>query len=494
MFYNYPNGSNCGNTPGGCNPGEAAFDECRCPGAGGCAPRGCNCCCNRGPTGPQGPMGPRGCPGPQGPIGPRGYPGPQGPVGPVGPRGPQGFPGLPGSTGPTGPTGPTGSNGINGAMGPTGPTGANGMNGAMGPTGPTGPTGANGAVGATGPTGAIGPIGPTGATGPTGTAGATGVTGPTGPTGATGATGLIGPTGAAGTAGLTGATGPTGPTGPTGATGPTGPTGPVGRTATVTVGAVTAGEPEDPVVVNNSGTNEDAIFDFVIPRGATGANGTDGVTGPTGPEGPVGPEGPIGPEGPVGPEGVAGPTGPAATITVGSVSTGEPGTPAEVINIGTDENAIFDFIIPRGDTGPGGGGTPEVLATTDSTGQPSVAGGALTFNENPLISGTAITHAAGSTDIQITEPGIYQITFQSSIAVETGTAIPSTLTLRAEFNGANISGAVSTHTFTATGEVANLFFSVPFRATGPGTLRIVADAAGYTYQDIALTVFRLGDA
>ena len=170
MFYNYPNGSNCGNTPGGCNPDEAAFDECRCPGAGGCAPRGCNCCCNRGPTGPQGPMGPRGCPGPQGPMG---YPGPQGPVGPAGPRGPQGFPGTPG---PTGPTGATGTNGMNGIMGPTGPTGANGPTGATGATGPTGangitgPTGANGVTGSTGPTGANGVTGPTGPTGNTNSA------------------------------------------------------------------------------------------------------------------------------------------------------------------------------------------------------------------------------------------------------------------------------------------------------------------------------------
>ena len=202
MYYNDPNEINCGNTPGGCNPDEAVFDAYRCPGAGACAPGGCNCCCNRGPTGPQGPMGPRGCPGPQGPIGPRGFPGPQGPAGP---RGPQGVQGIPGPAGSTGPTGPTGANGMNGIMGPTGPagaTGANGIPGATGPTGTTGPTGANGITGATGPTG------------PTGANGIAGVTGPTGPTGAAGATGPTGPTGAAG---ATGPAGPTGPTGPTGA-------------------------------------------------------------------------------------------------------------------------------------------------------------------------------------------------------------------------------------------------------------------------------------
>ena len=189
MYYNDPNRTNCGNIPGNYPPDESAFDMCRCPGAGGNAPRDCNCCCNRGPTGPQGP------------------------VGPAGPRGPQGFPGIPGPTGPTGATGTNGMNGIMGPTGPTGATGANGLNGAMGPTGPTGANGPTGATGATGPTGA------NGITGPTGANGATGVTGPTGPTGANGVTGPTGPTGA------NGVTGPTGPTGATGVTGPTGPTG-----------------------------------------------------------------------------------------------------------------------------------------------------------------------------------------------------------------------------------------------------------------------------
>ena len=154
--------------------------------------------------------------------------------------------------------GPTGPTGATGATGPTGPTGATGA------TGPTGPTGATGATGPTGPTGA------TGATGPTGPTGATGATGPTGPTGATGATGPTGPTGA------TGATGPTGPTGATGATGPTGPTGPAGdagtqgNAATVRIGTVTTGDPGTQAAVTNSGTNQDAVFDFAIPRGDPG--------------------------------------------------------------------------------------------------------------------------------------------------------------------------------------------------------------------------------
>lgn len=49
--------------------------------------------------------------------------------------------------------------------------------------------------------------------------------------------------------------------------------------------------------------------------------------------------------------GATGATGTAATITVGTVTTGEPGTEAQVSNRGTSGAAVFDFTIPRGDTG-----------------------------------------------------------------------------------------------------------------------------------------------
>lgn len=344
-------------------------------------------------------MGPRGIPGPQGLPGPRGIPGPTGMMGPqgyVGPTGPTGAMGL------MGPAGPTGAPGMNGAMGPTGPTGAAGMNGAMGPTGPTGATGL---IGATGPTGLTGPAGATGATGATGPTGATGLTGATG---ATGATGLTGPTGATGATGLTGATGATGATGLTGATGPT---------------------------------------------GATGA---------------------------------------AATITVGTVTTGEPGTNAEVINRGDTENAIFDFVIPRGE--PGGGGTPDVLATVDSSGQNPAAGTPLYFSDTPLVSGGSIAHQAGSSDIQILQPGIYLLFFHASVAVRSGTVIPAALAIRSTLAGAAIAGATAAHTFTASREVSTVSFSAPFRATAAGNVEVVVNDGDFIFEESTITVIRLGDA
>ena len=55
----------------------------------------------------------------------------------------------------------------------------------------------------------------------------------------------------------------------------------------------------------------------------------------------------------VGPTGPTGPAGPA-TITVGATTTGDAGTNASVTNVGTNENVILNFSIPRGATGAEG--------------------------------------------------------------------------------------------------------------------------------------------
>lgn len=55
--------------------------------------------------------------------------------------------------------------------------------------------------------------------------------------------------------------------------------------------------------------------------------------------------------GPKGETGATGPTGPAGTISVGTVTKGEYGTPPQVINSGSSTAATFDFVIPEGAPG-----------------------------------------------------------------------------------------------------------------------------------------------
>lgn len=157
-----------------------------------------------------------------------------------------------------------------------------------------------------------------------------------------------------------------------GGVGPTGPTGPAGP-ATISIGTTTTGDPGTDAIVFNSGTSEAVVLDFTIPQGPTGPTGPAGITGPTGsagitgPTGPAGITGPTGPEGaigPIGPAGAIGPTGPAGAtgptgpvgetpiITIGTVTTGDPGTEASATITGTAPNFVLNLTIPQGPTGP----------------------------------------------------------------------------------------------------------------------------------------------
>lgn len=89
-------------------------------------------------------------------------------------------------------------------------------------------------------------------------------------------------------------------------------------------------------------------------KGDTGPVGPQGEQGPQGIQGEPGSQGPKGEKGDTGeqgPQGVPGKNGNAATVQIGTVQTGEPDTQASVSNSGNENNAVFDFVIPRGETG-----------------------------------------------------------------------------------------------------------------------------------------------
>ena len=97
---------------------------------------------------------------------------------------------------------------------------------------------------------------------------------------------------------------------------------------------------------------------IISPTGATGATGPQGDIGPTGVTGPTGPQGEVGPTGvtgATGPQGEVGPTGADGVtplISIGTVTTGAPGTEASVTITGEPPAYVFNFVIPQGPTGP----------------------------------------------------------------------------------------------------------------------------------------------
>ena len=170
-----------------------------------------------------------------------------------------------------------------------------------------------------------------------------------------------------------------GPQGPPGPPGRDGRDGLDGEAATIQVGTTTTTAPDTDAVVTNSGDSHNAILNFSIPRGATGETGPAGADGVDGEDG-FSPEAYVtqnpggatititDASGTTAADVFNGPAGPAATIAVGSTTTGNPGTSASVTNTGTSSAAVFDFVIPRGDTGATGQNGQDGAAATIAVG------------------------------------------------------------------------------------------------------------------------------
>lgn len=107
------------------------------------------------------------------------------------------------------------------------------------------------------------------------------------------------------------------PAGPQGPQGEPGTPGAAGANASVTVGSTNTGAAGSSAAVTNSGTAQNAVFNFTIPRGDTGATGATGAQGAIGPEGPQGPMGP------------AGEAANLSTATPQSLGTASPGSDTE---------------------------------------------------------------------------------------------------------------------------------------------------------------------
>ena len=355
-----------------------------------------------------------------------------------------------------------------------------------------------------------------------------GVTGAVGATGATGATGMaatvqVGTT----TTGAPGTNASVTNTGtesnavlnfviPAGATGANGADGADGTAATVQVGTTTTGAPGTNASVTNTGTESNAVLNFVIPAGATGANGTDGATGADGTAATVqvgttttGAPGTnasvtntgtesnavlnfVIPAGATGANGATGADGTAATVQVGTTTTGAPGTSASVTNTGTESNAVLNFVIPAGATGASAAESrPSVLAVQDTTEQALTENTPVSFAVNLLQSGTDLTHAAGSNQITVETPGIYQAAFTAEVS-PTGTAtLPLTISLSLE-QGTTILETSST-TMTTAEQSNTLAWNIPFSVTAaPEVLQILSDGTDVILNRATLTINKIG--
>lgn len=187
-----------------------------------------------------------------------------------------------------------------------------------------------------------------------------------------------------------------------------------------------------------------------------------------------------------------GPPGAAATITVGTVTTGAPGTPAQVTNSGTAQNAVLNFTIPQGESGSA---SPLSLVSSYSTpSQPGSSGTPITFDRNSLSLGSDISHTAGSDTFTITQPGVYSVEFHGVITPTGDNTFPTTIITSLEANGSVVPGGSVPFTFPSTTNSSEQSFTVPISVTNvPTTLQIVPTGGSYLADAVSMTVTRLGN-
>ncbi len=202
------------------------------------------------------------------------------------------------------------------------------------------------------------------------------------------------------------------------------------------------------------------------PTGPTGPAG--GATGPTGPTGAMGPTGATGPTGPTGLRGATGPTGPTG-------ATGSTG--------------------PTGATGAAGEtASPEFLSAYSTPPQVGASGGALIFDRNAVINGTAISHAQNSADIVIQQTGFYQVSFHSTMGPTTGADFPMTVSMYLQQQGTEVPGTVVQHTFHTTADTSNAAFTQIIKVVSvPTTIKMIGQGEDYFYGPASLVVNKLGN-
>ena len=189
--------------------------------------------------------------------------------------------------------------------------------------------------------------------------------------------------------------------------GPPGAQGLPGAAATIAVGSTVTGAPGSAATVSNSGSSSAATFDFSIPAGV---QGTQGATGPI---------------------------GNAATVAVGTTTTGSPGTNAAVNNSGSSSAAVFNFTIPAGvqgvqgpvgPQGPSGSGTGDMLKSVYDTNNDGIVDHAALADTAPWtgISGKPASFAPSAHEITHLDNGSDAIPLATTTRTGLSPQVPST--------------------------------------------------------------------
>ena len=174
------------------------------------------------------------------------------------------------------------------------------------------------------------------------------------------------------------------------------------------------------------------------------------------------------------------------------MTTGDPDTPASVTNSGTEQNAILDFVIPKGCTGSSS--TPQALLNAYSTPpQPGKSGSALLFDKNSTTYGTSISHTEGESDFSLADPGFYLVSYNGVVAPVGTDEFPVAIAVMLQLNGTPVPGAGTQHTFQSASEASNVAASQVLQVTGPSTVNLMGSGGDFLYSDLGMSICKLGE-
>ena len=373
-----------------------------------------------------------------------------------------------------------------------------------GPVGPQGEQGPQGIQGIQGPQGIQGIQGPKGADG----AAATISVGTT-TTGNPGTNASVTNSGTS-SAAVFNFTIPRGNKGDKGDKGDTGSTGAAGAAATIAAGSTTTLPAGSSATVTNSGTSSAAVFNFGIPKGDKGDKGDPGaglvITGTVatyadlpsnlGPSDAgkayfvqadgklyvwTGTAWPADGQGSQfeGPQGPAGEDGAAATIAVGTTTTLPAGSSATVTNVGTTSAAVFNFGIPKGDTGASGTGDMQA-SVYDPSDTVKDAGGIAAYvgDELPTKTSELINDGSDGTSTYVEADDLATVATSGSYSDLTGT--PSLATVATTGLYSDLSGTPSLAAVATSGSYTDLSNKPTIPTVNNATLTIQKNGTNVT--------------
>ncbi len=116
------------------------------------------------------------------------------------------------------------------------------------------------------------------------------------------------------------------------------------------------------------------------------------------------------------------------------------------------------------------------------------AGDGVVFNRNRVLSGTAISHAEGSSQISLNQPGVYQISY--NVTVEASVIPPTEIVVWLELDGAKIAGSES-YTPSVFMKNQTVSASVIVTVNTPSIIELVNQSTGVIYTNANIVVVKL---